>query len=283
MSASIRRTSRAACAAALLLLVAPTLRAQTAPSGAIPGPTLAREDTMHTSVPEVLVRAPRITLDEILDRVARGEAKRDSAILDQTFTVTVRAVRGIDRAPELLSERVLQAFKKRPNKVRTVLLKSYEKNSRGARMDVNMRGGFDEEIVTFAFQPQARREFRYRIIGRDFVGGQILYRIEFEPRSPLDPSAPSGIVWVNTNEFVIVRQEVRFERSPVPVIVKDVRRMVIERRKFGPHWVLHRVLMRVEATLPLPRIGRVFDFSLRFDDYQINSGLSDAIFEGEDP
>ena len=35
----------------------------------------AREDTMHTEVPEVLVTAPRITLDEILDLVARGEAR----------------------------------------------------------------------------------------------------------------------------------------------------------------------------------------------------------------
>ena len=47
----------------------------TAPAGA-QGPTLAVEDTMHTAVPEVLVRAPRVTLDEILDRVARGEKRR---------------------------------------------------------------------------------------------------------------------------------------------------------------------------------------------------------------
>ena len=50
-----------------------------------PGPTLAIEDTMHTEVPEVVVRAPRVTLAEILDRVARGEARRDSQLVDQSF------------------------------------------------------------------------------------------------------------------------------------------------------------------------------------------------------
>src|SRR5437867_2555507 len=40
------------------------------PAPARSGPTMAREDTMHTEVPEVLVAAPRVTLDEILDRVA---------------------------------------------------------------------------------------------------------------------------------------------------------------------------------------------------------------------
>ena len=38
---------------------------------------------MRTSVPEVLVSAPRVTLDEILDRVGRGEARRDSLLADQ--------------------------------------------------------------------------------------------------------------------------------------------------------------------------------------------------------
>ena len=61
--------------------------AQTAPAGS--GPTLAREDTLHTEVPEVLVAAPRVTLDEILDRVARGEARRESLLTEQAFTAAV--------------------------------------------------------------------------------------------------------------------------------------------------------------------------------------------------
>ena len=77
---------------------------------------------------------------------------------------------------------------------------------------------------------------------------------------------------------MIVRQEVTFDRSPVPLFIKGVDRMVIERRQVDGHWVLSRVLMRIESTLPLPRVGHSFDMSLLFDQYAINSGLDDSLF-----
>src|SRR5439155_14698354 len=186
LSTSIPRTS---------LAVAITLPAGHTPAG--PGPTVAREDTMFTQVPEVLVRAPRVTLEEILARVARGEARRESLIADQQFTATFRVVRGIagSKPPELLSERVLRVYKKKPHFVRSVPLRQYDRQpARNATVELRFRDGMDEEIVNFAFRLEARRDYRYRIVGRDFVGGHLIYRIAFEPRSPLDPSQPSGTV-----------------------------------------------------------------------------------------
>ena len=57
-------------------------------------------------------------------------------------------------------------------------------------------------------------------------------------------------------------------------------RVVIERQNVDGYWVLKRVLLRAEATVPLPQVGRNFDFSLRFDDYTINRGLPDSLFTG---
>lgn len=247
-----------------------------------PGPTLATEDTMHTQVPEVLVTAPRVTLAEILDRVARGEARRDSLLEDQTFTSTLRIVR-IDRDRQtLLQETVARVYKKRPDHVRTVVLRHWTpKTDNREHVEVNFQADMSEEIVNFAFRPEARRDFKYHIVGRDIVGDHVIYRIAFEPRSPID-RAPSGVVWVDTNDFVIVRQEVNFTRSPVPLILKDVRRMVIERKRVQGHWVLSRVLLRAEMTIPLPKVGRAFDVTLRFDDYAINQGLDDSIFKAGD-
>ena len=267
-----------AALAALLLA-----RAAAAPAPGAPGPTVAVEDTMHTEVPEILVRAPRVTLDEILDRVARGEARRDSMLRDEAFTTTVRLVRN-DRdakhGPALLEETVSRVYRKRPDKARTVLLRHWRaKPEKGGKVEVRSRSGMDEAIVNFAFQPNARREFRYRIVGRDLLGGHLVYRIAFEPRSALDPAIPSGIVWIDTNDFVIVRQELDFPRSPVPLILKGIDRMVVERQRVDGYWVLKRVLLRVEFTLPLPTLGRWCDVSMRFDDYAINAGLDDAIFE----
>ena len=270
----------AACAVAVIVatVVVPPISADTRP-----GPTVAREDTMRVEVSEVLVRAPRVTLDEILDRVARGEARRESLIVDQQFTATVRLVRGVgstSHAPEILSERVMRVYKKQPNLARTVVLREYERGRHRGDADVQVSFGasMDEEIVNFAFRPEARRDFRYRIVGRDFVGGHLIYRIEFEPKTPLDRTQPSGLVWVDTNEFVIVRQEVKFARSPVPLFIKDIERMVIERRKYGEHWVLSRAMIRIASSVPLPKLGKGFDFSLIFDDYIMNAGLDDALF-----
>jgi len=261
------------------------LLAATAPAARAAGPTLAVEDTMRTEVPEVLVRAPRVTLDEILDRVARGEARRDSAIRDQAFTATVRLVRHVGdpkQAPQLVSERVYRTYRKRPDKARAVLLRSWDlKPERGgAEVRVGTRADMSEEIVNFAFRPEARREYRYRIEGRDLLGERLIYRIAFEPRSNLDPAKPSGTVWVDTNDFVIVRQEVRFDRSPVPLLLRGVDRMVIERGRADGTWVLTRVLLRASATIPLPNLGRRFDMAIRFDDYAVNRGIDDAVFEG---
>jgi hypothetical protein len=236
----------------------------------------------------VLVSAPRVKLDEILGRVARGERRRDSLMTDQSVLVTARLVRNADgrRPTELLTETVLRVFKKKPGLVRTQVLRDFrareEKQGRaGVGMKVRARGGMDEEVVNFAFRPEARRQYKYRILGRDLVGEHLVYRIAFEPRSLLDPSVPRGVVWIDTNDFVIVRQELSFDRSPAAPFIKDVNRVVIERQNVDGYWVLKRVLLRAEATIPLPQVGRRFDFSLRFDDYAINRGLPDSLFAGQ--
>jgi hypothetical protein len=266
------------------LLIATLLAVAPAPGG---GPTLAREDTLHTEVPEVLVRAPRVTLDEILDRVARGEARRDSLLKDETFRVTARVMRDAAdprKSPTLESETVFQVWKKRPDRARTVVLReTHAKPDKKAKSGVRLRSGssMSEEIVNFAFRPEARREYRYTIVARDVLPGpRLIYRIAFEPRSRLDPTTPSGLVWVDTNEFVIIRQEVSFERSPVPLFLRGVRRMVIERGRADGYWVLRRVLLRADATMPLPSLGRSFDFAIAFDDYAINRGIPDSLFAG---
>lgn len=270
-------------AAACLASAAPAARAQA-------GPTLAVEDTMRTAVPEVLVRAPRVTLDEILDRVARGEARRESLMTDQSYLATVRVVRDVTgrKGPELLFETVSRVYKKRPGLARAVLLRHYVKPDPRRKdddddVDAEFSPGMGENIVNFAFKPETRRAYRYRIVGRELLGDHLIYRIAFEPRSALAVYEPSGEVWVDTRDFVIVRQELGFKESPVPLFLKGIRRMTIERTRAGEHWVLARVLVRVEATIPLPRFGRAFDFGIQFGDYAINQGLPDSLFTAERP
>lgn len=275
-----------------ILLVIPLLAAPPARSG--PGPTIAVEDTLYTELPEELVTAPRVTLDEILDRVARGEARRDSAIRTQVFTAAVRAMhkpRGA-KEPQLLEETVWRVYKRKPKDLRAVRIRKTEgelmkkenakKDGKDDKenIDVDFSPGMSEEIATFAFSPDARRDFKYRIEAREILGNHLIYRIAFEPRSPIDVFLPTGRVWIDTNEFVIVRQEVSFDRSPVPILIKSLDKMIVERRRTSGTWVLARVMMRGELTIPMPKFGRMFEFAILYDDYQINQSLPDSVFTG---
>lgn len=271
---------------AMTLSALPALAA--APARGVTGvPTLAIEDTMSTEVSPVLVRAPRVTLDEILDRVARGEAHRDSLLRDRTFLLTIRTVghTGAGGKPELLEERITQVWQRRPDKVRTVELRHWMKkppkkdeSEGGVRVEVSSGNGMSEEIVNFAFQPSARREYTYRIAGRELLGDHLIYKIAFEPRSPLALDLPGGLVWVDTRDDVIVRQEITFRHSPIPLFLRGIKRMVVERERVGDLWVLSRVLARIETTIPIPRYGTSFDFGLQFSQYVLNSGLPDSLF-----
>ena len=248
------------------------------------GPALAVEDTMHTDVEPVLVRAPRVTLDEILNRVARGETRRDSLLQDQSFTATMRVMRNTagKGTPELFAETVSKVYRKKPNLVRTVRLRHYERYADRDSTDQAIESEFSpsmgEGLVTFAFRPENRRNYRFRIEDRKLLGDHILYTLRFEPRSALAVHEPSGRVWVDTKDYVIVRQELEFRQSPVPLFLKSIRHMVVERERAGDFWVMSRALVRMELTIPVPRFGRSFDFGMAFTDYQVNAGLRDSLF-----
>lgn len=252
------------------------------------GPTLAKEDTMHTDVSPVLVRAPRVTLEEILDRVARGEARRDSLIRDQSFTATLRVMRDTEgkQGPVLFMESVNKVYKKKPDLLRTVELRHYEeqpdKGGDGDDFDDDFSPNTGEEIVNFAFRPANRKNFRFTIEDRKLLGDHLVYTLAFEPRSALAVFEPAGRVWVDTKDFVIVRQEIDFRQSPVPLILKDIKHMVVERARAGDFWVLSRVMVRMELTVPLPKFGRAFDFAMALNDYTVNTGLPDSLFAGTD-
>jgi len=269
--------------AAVLLPLLPLLACAAPGVARAQGPTLAVEDTMTTEVPEVLVRAPRVTLDEILDRVARGEARRDSLLRDQSFTATIRVLRntaGRGR-PELLAESVHKVYRKKPGRVRSIRLRNYERypeKDGGGMVDSDFSPGMGEELVSFALRAENRRRYRFRIEDRRLFDDHLLYTLAFEPRSALAVEEPSGRIWVDTRDFVIVRQELTFRQSPVPLLLKGIPHMVVERARVDDFWVLSRLFVRVEMTLPLPRIGRSVDLGMAFTDYALNTDLPDSLF-----
>ncbi len=311
MTPSISSVGRIALVLAACALAGPTVApAHAAPDdgprvlkrspliGVPGGPTLAAEDTIPVPsalMPTVFVHANRVTLDEILRRVAEGEARRDSLMRDQSYTLTalVTYLDADGRAPRDAKHRVEYAskvYKKHPDKLREVpLIQRTSKQQDKDDFQVSAGPSMREDIVSFAFEPKARAQYTFTIQDRRFVGGHVVYVIGYAPRSNLDP-LPTGRVWVDTNDFVIVREEFWYrDRSPAPLFLKRIDSCVIERSRVdGPWWVVTRALARVQLTSAVRAMARLakdpvaptVDFVLTRTDWQVNRGIPDSVFAG---
>jgi hypothetical protein len=254
-----------------------------------PRPALAVEDTMAipvTVLPDFLVEAERVTLDEILRRVAAGEARRDSLMRDQEYTLVGVITYLDDRGGGARRKREVasRVYKKLPDRYREIPLRT----SGDEDIEISASAGMSERIASFAFEARNRSRFDFRILDRQILGGHIVYEIGFTPKSRFDP-LPTGRAWVETNDFVVIRQEFAFtDRSPSPLFLKRIDSCIVEREKIdGQWWVIRRVLARVTLSGPARALGKVAredipavaDFAALLTDWRINRGIDDAIFE----
>ena len=286
------------------MLCAASAQAQTLPRSPLLGapgmPTLAKEDTIPVPsalLPVYVVTAPRVTLDEILKRVADGEARRDSLMKDQSYTLLAR-ITYLDadgKAPtnaKTKLEYASKVYKKAPNKVREIPLKrttDIKKKNKDDDNDVEVSAGpgMREQIVSFAFEPRTRARYDFTIEQRVLLAGHVVYVIAFRPKSKVD-ELPEGRVWIDTNDFVIAREEFWYrDRSPSPMFFKRLDSCVVERTKVdGQWWVVSRVLARVQLTsmvrfmakMAKEPLGQTIDFVATQYDWKINQGLDDSIF-----
>jgi hypothetical protein len=155
----------------------------------------------------------------------------------------------------------------------------------------NVKVSFDadmsESFIAFAFDPKMRARFQFRIEDRKLVGDRVVYLLSFAPRSSLE-ALPSGHVWLNTNDFVILREEFAFkDRSPLPLFVQSIDSCVLERTLIDhQYWVISRILARVTLTDPVRWMGKlagdeipkVVDLALARTDWIINGGIPDSLF-----
>jgi hypothetical protein len=213
-----------------------------------------------------------------------------------------------DAKSEPYYESASRIYQKRPGKERVVQLKEWsrvedEGKDSGKDTDqeegpdedkngvsISLDAGMSERFVGFAFDPAMRSRYRFVIEDRKLIGDQVVYVLGFSPRRPLD-LLPTGRVWINTNEFVILREEFSYgDRSPAPLFLESIDSCVLERTRVdGLYWVVSRVLARVALTDPLlwtariagDKIPKVFDFGIAQTDWIINGDIPDSLFAAE--
>lgn len=266
-------------------------------------PTLAAEDTIPPLInepyPELIVNAPRLRLEEILSLVAQGEARRDSLMNDVAFTALMRVTghsKDLSKGEKAKSfvywDAASRVYKKRPDKVRTIRLKDqgYDEDGKpknDSDVSVSFDADLSEQFIAFAFDPALRSHYAYEIEERISVSDHIVYRIGFRPKSVLE-LLPSGRVWIDTNDFVILREEFWYrDRSPAPAFLERLDSCVIERERIDQrYWVVRRVLARVTLADPLrwaskltgESVPKVADFAMEQTDWIINGGVPDSLF-----
>ena len=154
-------------------------------------------------------------------------------------------------------------------------------------VNVEFDADLSEQFIAFAFDPTMRNRYRFSIEERSLVGEHVVYRIGFAPRSALDPF-PTGRVWVDTNDFVILREEFWYrDRSPAPLFIERIENCVLERELVdGRYWVLKRLLARATFSDTIRFLGKVSgekvpkdcDFAFQQTDWIINGGVPDSLF-----
>jgi hypothetical protein len=265
---------------------------------ASPPPILATEDSLrvYTAPETTRVQARRIPLAEIIRKAQEGERRKYEGIRTLAFNRTIKLtmVRNGREPQTRCIETVVRVWFQSPDQWRQTTL-------REARWIVEADGtrrAWDDDEGTARIRiesgPEGRsladlppyleqvEKFSFRIVNRSVRPDQVLYEIDFEPRSDFDV-LPGGRLWLLTNGYQIVREEYRLENLPVPWLLKSVGLLTREWQEIEGHWVQKRITARAELRsglgLGVIDVPNTAEIVVLFDQYKFDAPLDPALFE----
>ena len=259
--------------------------------------TYAREDTVQLPLfiyrDDIDIEASRVSLKEIIRRCIEAEKTKYDDVEDIQFTVNSRAVIYYGDAADSSTKRtvhegVSRIYRKQPDRFRAVSLGQREYTVKDGKVDpeddsddrAGIRASTREELTDLPFFFEDLSDYNFDIRERVDLDDRVLYRIGFEPRSEFDP-LPSGEFWLDTTDFQVVHVDMSWtENLPMPMILKDIDHVSIEKKKIHGVWVYDRISARVHLRkVPLLPLPRVMELVVRFQDYMVNQGLGDDVFD----
>ncbi len=255
-------------------------------------PALAAEDTFGVRVRYALrtveVQGKRLTLRDILERAREGERRRREAIQDVSYTEDVRVVliggRGGNAERRRFHEARSRIYFKRPDRELRLELadRRYgdqdedEKLGLNAEVSIEARDALD--YADGPFYLEDIDSYRYEIRDRRLFPDRVLYAVAFAPRSDFDP-LPSGTFWIDTAEFVVVHEEMRFERNPLPLFLESVDEIVRQRGRVADRWVVTRIQVKAVVRSALVFGFKTAEIEATYSDFAFDQGLVDSLFE----
>ena len=254
-------------------------------------PALATEDTFGVRVKyemrTIEVQAKRLSLRDILERAREGERRRREAVQDLSYTervrVTVLGGRGGASDRRRFFESAARVYWKRPDKQLRVDLGERKYGDQESKEKLEARSEVQVEmhdVLDFAQGPfylENLDEYHYELKDRRLFPDRVLYAVDFTPRSDFEP-LPDGVFWIDTADFVVVHEDMEFERNPVPLLLKSIDHIVRERKQVDGRWVVTRLQLMAEMRAAFIVGFDRAEFEVSFSDFAFNTQLSDSLF-----
>ena len=251
------------------------------------GVVLAFEDTFAFdpgSIDTTLVAAPRVTIGEVIEAIGRRMTEEGLRLKDAEFTTLVTVVERdvpgrygddykVTESAERhhisgeMGEQTVRLWE-RVRKVEDGVVVEEEINE---KTETSWQDMEDAMMMAMPFTPGSGHRYRYTITGRELVGNDLIYRIDFAPKSRLE-ALPSGTVWVDYSHWVIRKLEARMtEVVPFPLFVDAVPVFRMSRERFGEYWFTTDMTLEIDLKkVPLVNNPRVIEVRVQLRDMVIN-------------
>lgn len=249
----------------------------------------ATPDTLGTDTgmtDTVVVSAPQITVDEVIDEITRRSEHDDYLMANYEYTTLITQVLrdepGTEGGNYKIEEYALRHHFSR--ELGSQVAKLWER-SRKFENGEEVEDEVDEEmsaeflpaqgslIEAGPFSPEGRNLYKYEILDRLLVGNNLIYKISFEPKVKFD-ALPSGTIWVDYSNWVVRKFEARMtDTVPYPMFLKSVPVYRMSQERFGDFWFPTEIFMRVNLRkiplLPIP------------DNVEVRASLRDIVINGQ--
>ena len=142
---------------------------------------------------------------------------------------------------------------------------------------VNIRSGRlngrDFDVGPLPLESDARRDYRYRLIGTVQMGDVAVHKIQVEPGKKRSP-ALEGAIWVSATDFSLVGYDLRLNRKGRKSLgVKELHTYQENALYYDRYWL--PVLQTVRITT---ETGALAEQTTRLDGYTLNPALHDSLF-----
>jgi hypothetical protein len=249
----------------------------------------AETDTLGSSPyhsETVVVSAPPVTVDEVIEAIARRMERDNALMTDYEYTTLITQVLrdkpGVESNDYKIEEFALRHHFSR--ELGSQVAKLWERSREFEngqqiedKVDEEMTAEFlpvqDSVIEAMPFSSHGGHRYNYNILDRQLVGNNLIYKIGFEPKNKFE-AMPKGTIWVDYSNWVIRKFEAEMtDVVPYPLFMKSVPVYRMSQERFGEVWfpteVYMHFILRDVPFVPLP------------ENVEVRVSLRDIVINGE--